>query len=62
MKIVGWKIPSDLKVVSMTECGGHLWILTTSGYIMQVESICERTTTWPEHMHEPVPGDDHDSG
>ncbi len=54
MKVVGFKIPSDLKVVSMAACGGHLWVLTAAGYIMQVESICERCTTWPD---EEVQGD-----
>ncbi len=48
MNIVGYKIPAELTIVSMCGCGGHLWVLCTNGRIYQVESICEKTTTWPE--------------
>ncbi len=46
MKIIAWKIPAELKTVSMCEQGGHLWVLCTNGRIYQVESICERVTTY----------------
>ncbi len=52
MNIVGYKIPAELKVVSMCGNAGHLWLLCTNGRIYQVESICEKTTTYPDMEEE----------